>query len=152
MAWQAIVSPNRGLGSLYINEKADRATVLEKARKALNSYAQKYPGRFRIVEREELDRWGADANAVIGIEPAPGYVLDARLSPPFAQAHNRAAGHGYSPITPGMETGLIMSGAGVRRGVQLPETRTLDVAPTIATLLGLSLPNAEGQPITGALK
>jgi len=152
VAWQAIVAPNRGLGSLYVNEKADRATVLDKARKALTAYAQKYPGRFRIVERDELDRWGADAGAVIGIEPAPGYVLDARLYPPFAQAHNRAAGHGYTPTTPGMETGLIMCGAGVRGGVRLPETRTLDVAPTIAALLGLSLPKAEGQPIAGALK
>jgi arylsulfatase A-like enzyme len=36
--------------------------------------------------------------------------------------------------------------------VQLPETRTLDVAPTIAALLGLELAKAEGQPIAGALK
>jgi hypothetical protein len=123
-----------------------------RAREALTKYEGRYPGRFRIVERAELDRWGADADAVLGIEPAPGYVVDARLSPPFAQAHNRAAGHGYSPTTPGMETGLIMCGAGVRRGVQLPETRTLDVAPTIAALLGLELAKAEGQPIAGALK
>jgi hypothetical protein len=51
-----------------------------------------------------------------------------------------------------METGLVMSGAGVRRGVRLAETRTLDVAPTIAALLGIELRQAEGQPIAGALK
>jgi hypothetical protein len=79
-------------------------------------------------------------------------VLDARLSAPFAQAHGRAAGHGYSPTTPGMETGLVMAGAGIRRGARLAETRTLDVAPTIARLLGLELTQAEGQPIAGALK
>jgi hypothetical protein len=126
--------------------------VLKRAREALATYERRYPGRFRILEREELDRWGADADAALGIEPLPGYVLDARLSRPFAQAHNRAAGHGYSPATPGMETGLIMFGAGVRRGVRLPETRTLDIAPTIAALLGLDLPHADGQPIAGALK
>jgi arylsulfatase A-like enzyme len=150
-AWQAIVAPNRGLGSLYVRND-DAVRVGARAREALTKYEGRYPGRFRIVERAELDRWGADADAVLGIEPAPGYVVDARLSPPFAQAHNRAAGHGYSPTTPGMETGLIMCGAGVRRGVQLPETRTLDVAPTIAALLGLELAKAEGQPIAGALK
>ncbi len=150
--WQAIVAPNRGLGSLYVREGADRAIVLTRAREALSAYERRYPGRFRLLDREELDRWGADANAAIGIEPMPGYVLDARLSPPFAQAHDRAAGHGYSPTTAGMETGLLMFGAGVRRGVRLPETRTLDVAPTIAVLLGLELSRAEGQPIAGALK
>jgi hypothetical protein len=51
-----------------------------------------------------------------------------------------------------METGLILFGAGVRPGVRLPETRTLDIAPTIAALLGLDLPHADGQPIAGALK
>jgi predicted AlkP superfamily pyrophosphatase or phosphodiesterase len=150
--WQAIVAPNRGLGSLYVREGADRSAVVARARSAIDGYAQKYPGRFRFVERAELDRWGADAGAAFGIEPTPGYVLDARLSPPFAQAHNRAAGHGYSPTTPGMETGLVMFGAGVRSGVRLPETRTLDIAPTIAALLALDLPKAEGQPIAGALK
>jgi predicted AlkP superfamily pyrophosphatase or phosphodiesterase len=152
LEWQAIVAPNRGLGSLYIREGGSRDAVLARAREALAAYAKRYTGRFRLVERAELDRLGADAGAVFGIEPMPGYVLDARLSPPFAQAHGRAAGHGYAPATPGMETGLIMAGAGVRPGVRLPETRTLDVAPTIATLLGLSLGGAEGQPIVGALK
>jgi predicted AlkP superfamily pyrophosphatase or phosphodiesterase len=150
--WQAIVAPNRGLGSLYVREMADRHAIVARARDALAAYEKKYPGRFRLLSREDLDRWGADADATLGIEPMPGYVLDARLSGPFAQAHGRAAGHGYAPDTPGMETGLILSGAGIRRGVRLPETRTLDVAPTIAALLGLSLPRAEGQPIAGALQ
>jgi arylsulfatase A-like enzyme len=150
--WQAIVSPNRGLGSLYLHDGVNRGILVTRAREALVKYERRFPGRFRIVERDELDRWGADADAALGVEPFPGYVLDARLAMPFAQAHSRAAGHGYSPVVPGMETGLVMAGAGVRRGVRLPETRTLDVAPTIAKLLGLELPQAEGQPIAGALK
>lgn len=150
--WQAIVAPNRGLGSLYVRDGADRNAVLGRAREALSAYARQYEGRFRILERSELDRLGADPGAALGIEPMPGYVLDARLSGPFAQAHSRAAGHGYSPHTPGMETGLILAGAGIRAGVRLPETRTIDVAPTIARLMGLTLAQAEGQPIAGALK
>ena len=150
--WQGMIAPNRGLGSLYVKSGADRAAVIAKAREALGQYERRFPGRFRLVERDELDRLGADADAAFGVEPVRGYVLDGRLSPPFAQAHNRAAGHGYSPATPGMETGLIMAGAGVRPGVRLAETRTLDIAPTIAVLLGLELRETEGQPIAGALK
>lgn len=150
--WQAIVAPNRGLGSLYVRDGADRTAIVARAREALSGYASRYPGRFRILERAELDRWGADADALLGVEPFAGFVLDARLTPPFAQAHNRAAGHGYAPDTPGMETGLVITGAGVRRGVRLSETRTLDIAPTIAALIGVSLSRAEGQPIAGALK
>jgi predicted AlkP superfamily pyrophosphatase or phosphodiesterase len=149
-AWTAIVAPNRGLGSLYVKDGSP--AIAAKARATLEQYAAKYPRRFRILERAELDQWGADADAVLGIEPTPGYVLDARLAPPFAQAHGRAAGHGYRPDTPGMETGFIAFGAGVRPGRVLPVTNTIDVAPTIAMLLGLDLPDAEGAPIVGALE
>lgn len=148
-AWQAMVAPNRGLGSLYVKDRSP--AIVARARQALEKYAALYPGRFRILERAELDEWRADRDAVLGIEPAVGYVLDGRLAPPFAQAHNRAAGHGYRPDRPGMETGLIAWGAGVRAGRVLPVTSTIDVAPTIAMLLGLELPEADGQPIVGLL-
>jgi arylsulfatase A-like enzyme len=149
-SWTAIVAANRGLGSLYVRDGARDA--LARARQALERYATKYPRRFRIVERSELDTWGADQDALLGIEPTPGYVLDERLAAPFAQPHRRAAGHGYRPDTPGMETGFIAVGAGIRGGWVLPVTNTFDVAPTIAMLLGLELPEAEGQAIVGVLK
>lgn len=149
-AWTAIIAPNRGLGSVYVKDKSPATTA--KARQALEKYAALYPGRFRITERAELDRWGADRDAVFGVEPAPGYVLDGRLAAPFAQPHSRAAGHGYRPDTPGMETGLIAYGADVRGGWVLPVTNTIDVAPTIAMILGLDLPDAEGKPIVGIFR
>jgi predicted AlkP superfamily pyrophosphatase or phosphodiesterase len=149
-AWTAIVAANRGLGSLYIKDGA--AATLAKARQALEKYAVMYPQRFRIVERAELDRYSADKDAVLGIEPTPGYVLDARLAPPFAQPHSRAAGHGYRPDTPGMETGFIAWGARVRAGWVLPVTNTIDVAPTVASILGVDLPDADGKPIVGVFR
>jgi predicted AlkP superfamily pyrophosphatase or phosphodiesterase len=148
-AWQAMIATNRGLGSLYVRDRSAATTA--KARQALEKYAALYPGRFRILERAELDEWRVDRDAVLGVEPTVGYVLDGRLAPPFAQAHNRAAGHGYRPDRPGMETGLVAWGADVRAGRVLPVTNTIDVAPTIAHLLGLELPDAEGQPIVGVL-
>lgn len=149
--WRAIIAPNRGLGSLYVKDRQD-ATIVARARQALERCAAEYPRRFRILERPELDSFGADADAVLGVEPYPGYVLDARLAPPFQMAHNRAAGHGYRPDTPGMETGLVIAGAGARPGVVLPLASTIDVAPTIAQLLGVTLSKAEGKAIVGALR
>jgi arylsulfatase A-like enzyme len=146
-SWTAIVAANRGLGSLYVKDKS--AATLAKARQALEKYAALYPRRFRIIDRAELDQWSADREAMLGVEPTPGYVLDARLAAPFAQPHSRAAGHGYRPDRPGMETGLIAYGARVRAGWVLPTTNTIDVAPTIAAILGLQLPDADGKPIVG---
>ena len=149
-SWTAIIAPNRGLGSVYV--KPASAETAAKARHALERYQALYPRRFRIVERAELDQWGADRGAVFGVEPTVGYVLDGRLAAPFAQPHSRAAGHGYRPDTPGMETGFIAYGAGIRSGWVLPVTNTIDIAPTIAQILGLNLPDAEGKPIVGVFK
>lgn len=148
LAWQAMIAPHRGLGTLHLREGADPAAI-DRARTALEVYARRYPGRFKLLSRADLDRYRADRDAVFGVEPAPGYVLDGRLTAPFAQPHARAAGHGYSPDTPGMETGLVMWGSGIRSGVRLPLTYTIDVAPTVALLLGVELPEAEGAPMVG---
>jgi hypothetical protein len=57
--------------------------------------------------------------------------------------------HGYLPSMPSMATGFIASGAGVRQGLRLPLVRMVDVAPTVAALLGIDLQGATGLPIVG---
>lgn len=59
--------------------------------------------------------------------------------------------HGYPASNPKVDAAFIASGAGIRKGVRTRRVRNLDVAPTIARLLGLSLPEADGQPLTEIL-
>jgi hypothetical protein len=40
----------------------------------------------------------------------------------------------------------------LKRGVQLGEIRNVDVAPTVAALLGLKMENVEGRVLTEALE
>ena len=148
--WTAAIAANRGLGSLYL--KPPDAAVLAAARRALEACRDRHPGTFRIVERSELDAFGADGDAALGVEPLPGYVLDARLDPPFARPHSQPGGHGYRPDVPGMETALIAAGPAIEPGLVLPTTRLVDVAPTIAALLGVDLAGADGSPIPELLR
>ena len=60
-------------------------------------------------------------------------------------------GHGFFPEHPKMRTLLVLSGSGVVKGGTIGAARNIDVAPTIASLLGLSLPSATGTPLTAAL-
>ena len=46
---------------------------------------------------------------------------------------------------------LIAAGAGIRAGVPLPLVRQIDIAPTLASLLGLEMPSADGVPLVGLL-
>jgi len=48
---------------------------------------------------------------------------------------------------------LVLAGAGVRRGVQDRDVRQTDIAPTVAALLGLSIPaHNQGRPLVEALE
>ena len=62
----------------------------------------------------------------------------------------RAAG-GYLESSPESEVGLVGWGSGFRRGVTIPVMPAIDLAPTLASLLEISLDDADGRPFVGAL-
>jgi predicted AlkP superfamily pyrophosphatase or phosphodiesterase len=55
--------------------------------------------------------------------------------------------HGYLPTDPRMRASLIIYGPGARSGATLPLARMIDLAPSIAVLLKLKLPQPEGKPL-----
>ena len=59
--------------------------------------------------------------------------------------------HGYLPTDPKMFTSLVLSGRGIKKGATIGHVRSLDVAPTIARLLGLEMKDVEGRVLTEAL-
>jgi predicted AlkP superfamily pyrophosphatase or phosphodiesterase len=59
--------------------------------------------------------------------------------------------HGYLPTHPKMFTSLVLSGRGIRKGTTIGHVRSLDVAPTIAALLGIEMKDVEGRVLTEAL-
>lgn len=54
-------------------------------------------------------------------------------------------GHGCLPTEPALRVGLVVAGPSVRQGVRTGPLKNVDVAPTIAQWLGLSLPNLDGR-------
>lgn len=60
--------------------------------------------------------------------------------------------HGYLNTDPDIQAIFIASGAGVRKGASLGVVSNLDVAPTIAQWLGISLPSAAGRPLTAIIE
>lgn len=53
--------------------------------------------------------------------------------------------HGYDPNVDDMRAIFIAHGAGIRKGTVLEEMSNLDVAPTMAKLLGLEMKNVDGR-------
>ncbi len=59
--------------------------------------------------------------------------------------------HGYLPNQAALHGTLVLHGYGIKEGVTLPVVSNMDIAPTIAKLLGVSLPTAKGQVLTDVL-
>lgn len=80
------------------------------------------------------------------------FVLDADdLSTARTRQSDPYHGHGYLPDHPKMFPALVLSGAGIRAGATLGHVRNIDVAPTIAALLGVEMTDAEGRVLHDAL-
>jgi len=58
---------------------------------------------------------------------------------------NFRAVHGYHPDRPGYSSLFFAAGSGIRRGVEVDSVPIVDLGPTLAALLGLQLPAAEGR-------
>lgn len=59
--------------------------------------------------------------------------------------------HGYLPSHPQMYPAFVAAGAGLKQGVSVGHVENLDIAPTVARLLGLELPSATGEVMTEIL-
>lgn len=59
--------------------------------------------------------------------------------------------HGYVHTNPKMDALFVAGGTGIRKGARLERIRNVDVAPTIAHLLALSL-EAEGKVLEEILQ
>jgi len=77
-----------------------------------------------------------------------GYSFAGTTGGPVTAAALQTGGsHGYLSTDPDLHPIFIASGYGVRKGVNLGLVNNLDIAPTIATLLGIQLPTAKGKPL-----
>lgn len=60
--------------------------------------------------------------------------------------------HGYLSSNPKMNAVFVAWGRGIKTGAKAGIVENIDVAPTIARLLGVDLPNTQGKPLTEILK
>ena len=83
---------------------------------------------------------------------APGYDVSASLEGLVVEEVAPRGVHGLNPERREMQAGFVVAGPGVAAGVSLGPIRQIDVAPTLAALLGLDPPaQATGSILTKAL-
>ena len=82
----------------------------------------------------------------------PGYAFTRGSEPPVVVDAPPGTGqHGYINSDPDMDAIFIAWGRGIKAGARTERISNLDVAPTIAALLGVDLPGADGHALTDFL-
>ena len=97
-------------------------------------------GMLRLYSRQELDRMHAVEGVSFACEAADQVVFTDGLD----ENKREKATHGFGPGHKAENCLFAVWGRGVRPGTELPSMPMRDVAPTIAGLMGISLPSARG--------
>lgn len=146
VSWRALTRSSGGSASIYVKDPADTARTKDAL---LAAAAVDGVARYRVLERPELDALGYNPDAAFALEPADGFAITERIGPSTPTVKGN---HGQLPTRPGLQTGFIAEGAGIRAGAVLDRMRLIDIAPAVAELLKLELPEAEGKTPAGLLR
>jgi predicted AlkP superfamily pyrophosphatase or phosphodiesterase len=151
------VVPEGGIGLVYCT---DPATAPADRRRATELFAGQ-EGVVEVLQPEQFADYGLPHPREYG--PAPDLVLVAKdgygvsssaegeaFIAPGSESRVSTGSHGFISTEPKMNAVCILSGAGIRRGVQLQEVENIDIAPTAAHLLGIDGFLADGQVLEEA--
>jgi predicted AlkP superfamily pyrophosphatase or phosphodiesterase len=138
-SWRAIIRSSGGSASVYVKDEADLAKVREVL---LAGASVSGESQYTLIERAQLDRLGYNPDAAFALEPADGVAFTERIGPSTPTVKGN---HGQLPTRPGLATGFIAEGAGIRAGAEIPRMRLVDIAPTVAAMLDLDLEDVDGR-------
>jgi predicted AlkP superfamily pyrophosphatase or phosphodiesterase len=140
-----------GAAFLYLKDKNDLVT-LEKVKSLLNELSDDQKKLFRIVDRTELDKIGANPEVAMGLAMSKGVVVNNDSKGELTGIKKKGGNHGYFPDFEEINTGFIATGAGIGKHKEIAIMGIKDIAPLIASLLKLPFKSPDGVLIRGILK
>jgi hypothetical protein len=138
---EVVIVPNAvTAAAISLRGRAATAEGRDNVRRAMESLG---PAKVRRVLAEpdlrSLRAGSGLADFLVEAQPPYGFAASVPL-PGFTRAAHGSTGELMVP--------LVVSGPGFRRGAVLREPKLVDVAPTIASLLGVPIPaQAQGRPL-----
>ena len=116
------------------------AQDMEKAREAIQKNREKWK-IAHIYEEGELRALHAPPHVRLAVDAMPGVS--------FAEGAGHRGDHGFSLREKEARVLFCLSGPGVKKGKVIPQMELVDIAPTLAQYLRLSLPGTDGRALDG---
>jgi predicted AlkP superfamily pyrophosphatase or phosphodiesterase len=106
-------------------------------------------GISAVRSGQELQSLRAGSGAVFAIDAEPGVQFIEDSEGPTVEHCPRpgafGADHGYPPWIPGYHSLFMAAGPGIRQGAEPGRFGIVDVAPTLARMLGIDFPACDGR-------
>lgn len=147
VAWDAAPWPSGGSAAVVLARRDDPALRVKVAALLQALAADPASGVGRIISREEIAAMGGAPDADFFVDARIGYEFGPKLQGPLVTAGTQKGTHGYLPDHPEMRSTLLVEGPGLPVHGSLGEVDMRDIAPTLAVLMGVNLPTADGRPL-----
>lgn len=147
--WKAQFFSVSGSSYLYLKDKND-AQTLQQVKEILANLPQEQKKLFRIIDRKQLDKAGANPEVAFALSGENGASFGNAMTGEAVKPGHGGA-HGYFPDFREIRTGLVACGPGIKKGAEIKTMNVRDIASIVAKLLNLSLPSAEGKIPKGLL-
>ncbi len=148
--WDAVF--HSGGGSAFLHLKDPKNTkLLDQIRQMFKALPASQQKLFRIIEKDELTKVGADPHAVLAIAAAEGVSISGANNGDLIRA-GRGGAHGYFPDFKNIQTGFVAYGKPINKNVAIPEMSLTDIAPLIAHLMGLQFNAPDGILLPGIVE
>jgi predicted AlkP superfamily pyrophosphatase or phosphodiesterase len=137
---------NSGSSYFYLYNAEDRAAAEQTRTLFLALAQQPNSGIGAVLQPADIAQLGGDPAAFLAIEAAAGFYATGEHSNEAVAASSSRGMHGYLPHRLDMRATLLLYGPPIAPRL-LRGARLIDVAPTVAGFLNLSLPNIEGKAL-----
>lgn len=147
-SWDAFPWHSAGTAAIVLRDRNDSSLHARVA--GLLERLQKNPdnGIAAILDRNQIYAAGGNPEAEFMVNFTLGYEMGSDPKAPMLSASVDRGMHGYLPTAPQMNSTFLLLGSGIPAGRALGEIDMRDIAPTLAHLLGIKLPGAEGKPVS----
>jgi predicted AlkP superfamily pyrophosphatase or phosphodiesterase len=154
LSWKAAAWPAGGSCGIVLHDQGDKQTARQVTELFSTIARQQDAPISDVLRTDDLARLEAMPQAALMLDGAAGYTFGGAFTGP--EIHDTAftyrGTHGYLPTKPQMRASLIVFGEKARAGSHIPLARMIDIGPTAAEVLGLSIPREEGHPISALVK
>ncbi|WP_267226547.1 alkaline phosphatase family protein [Dyella silvae] len=145
--WQAAPWNDGGSAAIVLRDPNDAKVRAEVD--ALLERLQQDPayGIASVLDKSQVAKGGGTPLAQWFVMFKPGFEMGIKPDAPVQSPGHYRGMHGYDPSLAQMRSTFLMQGKGVQANKNLGDIDMRDIAPTVAHVLGVSLPQAKGKSL-----